>query len=87
MSKTFCTVVNCSVLGDINRLKKIQLLTDINAYDFPSKKHQINFTRTRFLNASYEKQNKIHDEIPTFDDYSVSISDIRKIWMKAKKDA
>ena len=77
MSTTSNTVVNCSVLSAIQQLKRIQFLSDITSFDFPLHDQEINFPRTRFLNASYEKQDKVYNEIPQFDD-SVTILNIKK---------
>ena len=76
MTSTFSTIVNCSVLDALRKLENIQLLSDINAIDLKSEEINIHFPRTRFLNASNEKQQK-----------SYVIDTIQRVVKEARKDA
>ena len=85
MTSTFSTVVNCSVLDALHKMERLQLMADINGFDF-GPNETIHFPRTRFLNASNEKQVKTFPELKKIDD-PVSIETIRKIILEAKNDA
>ena len=85
MSSTFSTIVNCSVLDAIHKLERLQHLADIKAYDFLGRNNVIiHFPKTRFLNASHEKQDKIYPEVRRIED-TVSINGIKKVMEEAKK--
>ena len=87
MSWTFSTIVNCSVLEAINKLKKIQILSDIYAYYHFSKQNEItNFPRTRFLNALNEKHTESFDEIIKFNKPLSSFT-FQKVLFKAIDNA
>ena len=60
LSSTFAMQVNCTVLEFQHKLNKLEMMSKIFAHNFDGK--TINFPRTRFLNASYEKQTESFEE-------------------------
>ena len=91
MSSTFCTIVNCSVLEGLHRIRRIQLLSEILHFDFDSLDENIQFPRKSFLNASYETIDDKWDlsflDNLRMDKTNVSIDSINAILKKAKTDA
>lgn len=86
LCSTFSTVVNVSVLGALRRIKQIQLLSEILAFGFDKLEHKIIFPRTRFLNASNEKQEETFEEIPRFP-LPLTIESIKQVMSQARADA
>ena len=54
MASTYSTIVNCSILEAVYRIKRFQFLADISVMDFSLKGQTFFFPRTRHLNTSYE---------------------------------
>lgn len=89
MSTTYSTIVNCSVLEAINRLRKIQLQEDITIYNFQEVGLDINFPRKKFCHASFETRqcSKNTSEIPNISNCDINLESIRRTLDNAKSDA
>ena len=90
MTSTYSTVVNCSLLEAIYRIKRLQFLADISVMDFGQKGQTFFFPRTRHLNTSYECQDtNLSSPTPLLDsNCSIpSLEQVQREILKAKNDA
>ena len=90
-STTFSTIVNCTLLESLYRIRRLQFINDVFAYDFKEIGLTINFPRKTFLHASFETQNEKLN-LPFLDsicgnNLNLSVEVIKNILFKAKCDA
>ncbi|KAJ8685647.1 hypothetical protein QAD02_021440 [Eretmocerus hayati] len=88
---TWCCKANCSGLEALRTTQRVELLTDLLGYDYSTCGEQMNFPRKNVLNSSSEriKESKLCVDIendPLFKS-SLTVSSIRKVMMKARRDA
>lgn len=90
ISTTYSTIVNCSLLDALHRIKRIQLQGDISVMNFSEAKTFI-FPRTKHMNSSFEVQDNEISASPLFelllDKNFTNIEEIKKVLRKAKQDA
>lgn len=60
------TVVNCSVLDAIRKIRNIQTISDIINYNFEDEGEKFLFPRKNFLNPTYDKQNTYVEDLENF---------------------
>ena len=82
----FSTIVNCTILQVCQKMRRIEMLSKIMDYFKNFSDKVIHFPRTRFMNASFEKQTKEYDEIKKFEE-PVTLNSIKKVINQAKQDA
>ncbi|KAL1488717.1 hypothetical protein ABEB36_014516 [Hypothenemus hampei] len=90
MSTTFSTVVNCSLLDVIHKVKRIQLQENISSLDFSQLGINFNFPRGKYFHASFDIQNdNTASPSPILDksDMIPSFETIKSIVEQAKTDA
>lgn len=92
MTSTFSTIVNSTLLETMYKLRRMQVLNDIFAYDFTKKNQHINFPRRNFLHASFETLNDDLPSSPVADiacsnDSDFTLGLIEEIIARAEMDA
>ena len=87
MASTFCMSVNCTILEFKYKIKRLKMMAKILVHDF--EKDVIHFPRTCFLNASFEKQEILFEELSKYREINevITIDLIKRVLNDAKETA
>lgn len=86
ITSTLSTVVNCTVLEALHRMRRIQLISEIGVYPFEVHKEEIKIPRAGVMNASMDRKTTEMPELMIFGTV-VNLSTISDTIAKVKKDA
>lgn len=92
MSTTYSTVVNCSVLEALHKLRRIQLQEYVSVHQFHTDGEKLFFPRNKHLHAHYDEKSKYSSGSNPPDVFfdskiPVNIDTMHNALIKSKKDA